>query len=185
MSSTENPAVRVLEKEREVVASEIEDMQARLKEARHALRSIEDAIAMLTGAPAPSMRSDGPTLKELILEHLTGDGPGKTPLEIANSLTAAGRETGNTTVSSILSRLKGEGAVEKRNDRWFKTNAKGPGLMPGPFDEELGPATGRGTVFPATPPEGSIPSGSTASRSLGEILRDDLRERNLDDEIPF
>lgn len=45
-------------------------------------------------------------------------------------------------------------------------------------NESTGPATGRGTDYPPTPPEGSIPSGSTPPRS--SPYSDDL-----DDDIPF
>lgn len=44
-------------------------------------------------------------------------------------------------------------------------------------NESTGPATGRGTGFPPTPPEGSIPSGSTPSNTSpgwGDDLEDDI-----------
>lgn len=105
----------------------------------------------------------------------------KTVQRIANALTNAGRETGNTTVSSILSRLRGDELVEKHADRWFKSKtSEGSDTPMSEPSNELGPDTGRGTVFPATPPEGSIPSGSTASQSPRSGYTG-----NLDEDIPF
>ncbi|MER9080037.1 hypothetical protein [Mesorhizobium sp. M0220] len=169
--------------ERETIVVSIEKMQAELKDAKASLRSIEDAISQLTGVPSPAARSEGPTLKDLILNQLEFDRD-QTPLEIANALTASGRETSNTSVSSILSRLKMDRLVEKAGDGWKKIrDAKGPDVDASEPFEELGPV-GRGTPFPGTHPEGSIPSGSTASR-LGDILGAKLQERDLDEDIPF
>ncbi|MBA3448641.1 MAG: hypothetical protein H0T56_13765 [Pseudaminobacter sp.] len=188
MNTRASHAVQVLLTERETISASIEKMQAELKDAKSALKSVDEAIAHLTGAPAPNFRQDGPTLKELILEQISEEG-GKTPLEIAHAITTAGRETSNTSVSSILSRLRADKLVDKTGDRWTKlSNAKGSdALTSEPFDQDMGPV-GRGAPFPGYHPEGSIPSGSTASRDLdlddilGEVFR---TSRDLDDEIPF
>ncbi|RWP58003.1 hypothetical protein [Mesorhizobium sp.] len=180
MSTRPNHAVQVLLTERENISASIEKMQADLKDAKVALRSIDDAIAHLTGAPATTARSEGPTLKELILEQLSVDRD-LTPLEIASALSASGRETSNTSVSSILSRLKADGLAEKAGDGWKKIeNAKGSDAQTSEPFEEMGPVR-RERGYPPSAPEGSIPSGSTASSHLG----DGRKSADLDEEIPF
>lgn len=180
MTTRPNHAVQVLLGERDTIAISIDKLQADLKEAKAALRSLDDAISQLTGAPAPPLRPDGPTLKELVLDQLD-EVDGKTPLEIANAISVTGRETTNTSVSSILSRLRADGLVDKNGDKWSKLlERKGPDAPTSePFDRS-GPVTGRGTGFPSSTPEGSIPSGSTVSHPVGG-----RRAIDLDDEIPF
>lgn len=180
MSQT-NPAITVLTQERDETAAEIERLSERLKEARAKQRSLDEAIAVLTGQPVPERgRATGPTLNELILSLLSSEGPGHSPAEIAESLTKGGRETTNTTVSSLLSRMKKEGQAENREGRWFLPieNDEGPDNA-GP-QSELGPV-GRERGYPPSAPEGSIPSGSTASHQE----RAETFSRDLDDEIPF
>ncbi|RWD60442.1 MAG: hypothetical protein EOS36_21050 [Mesorhizobium sp.] len=184
-------AISILSAERDALAVRIDAMQADLKEAKSNLRSLEEAIAQLTGAPAPPLRSEGPTLKELILEQLDGL-EGKTPLEIANAISAAGRETSNTSVSSILSRLRADGLADKDGDRWTRTEipdfTKGSDApTPEPF-VETGPATGREKALPTDSPEGSIPSGSTraSARSLDKEMLALLGSfAKLDKDTPF
>lgn len=179
----QNPAIEALVRERDSASAEIERLQADIKIARHKLRSFEDAIALLTGAPAA--RAEGATLKQLVLEQLSGSLGGMTPIEIANAITASGRETINTSVSPILSRLLKDGAVTKSGDRWrVVKNETAPDAIASEAVQELGPV-GRERGYPPSAPEGSIPSGSTASRDLDDILRDDPPRRDLDSEIPF
>ncbi|QND67083.1 hypothetical protein HB777_26260 [Mesorhizobium loti] len=184
-------AVSILIAERGTLADRIEQLQSDLKEAKGNLRSLDEAIALLTGAPAPSLRPDAPTLKDLILEQLDGI-EGKTPLEIANAISAAGRDTSNTSVSSILSRLRADGLADKDGDKWIRTQV--PDFTKGsdaptsePFDE-TGPETGREQALPTGSPEGSIPSGST-QKSLQESIADLLNSarglRRGDDDTPF
>lgn len=189
-TSNQNPAVWVLTQERDRASAELDRLQSEIKAVRYTLRSVEDAIAILTGQPAVA-RPEGVTLKELVMEQVRATADGMTPLEIANAITLSGRETSNTSVSSILSRLKKDEAVYQKGDRWhaIKTD-KAPDTSMSEAFEELGPATGRGTVFPATPPEGSIPSGSTDVQDLRAGLENVRRTlptnpRDLDDDIPF
>lgn len=185
MNTRPNHAVQVLLNERETIVAGIERMQAELKDAKTALRSIDDAISQLTGVPSPALRPEGPTLKDLILAQLDFERD-QTPLEIASALTASGRDTSNTSVSSILSRLKVDGLVEKTGEGWKKVrNAKGSDVSASEPFEELGPV-GRERGYPPSAPEGSSPSGSTASHQFGDIVGGMLRKsREPDDEIPF
>lgn len=180
-----NPAIMVLTHERDQTAAEIERLSDDLKEARAKLRSLDEAIATLTGQPAPERgRGTGPTLNEQVSEVLQ-EKPGKTPAEIADILTANGRETSNTTISSILSRMRKEGEVENRDGRWFLSAEIEKGSDESEPQSSLGPV-GRERGYPPSAPEGSIPSGSTASRPFGDIAGEFLRKRHLDDEdIPF
>ena len=119
-----NPAIDVLQRELEETDRHISEMTEALKAAKAKHKSLGDALAVLTGQPAlshtPRSTSDsGPTLKEQILDLLAPDGMGLAPAEIANLLTENGRETGNTTVSSTLSRMKKDGVVVKRGGKWF------------------------------------------------------------------
>ena len=119
-----NPAIDVLQRELEETDRHISDMAEALKSAKAKQKSLADALAVLTGQPASphtsrSTGDSGPTLKEQILDFLAPDGMGLSPSEIASLLTENGRETGNTTVSSTLSRMKKEGIVVKRGGKWF------------------------------------------------------------------
>lgn len=184
-----DPAVAVLIAERSRVSEELDVLRTRMRDARATLKSLNDAIEVLSGNVAEYDDIGERTLKDLILRFLPTEGEGITPMEIADKINASGlrdRDTGNTTVSSILSRLKADGIAEKRANGWclvVNEDEKGPDEFSssGPSND-VGPVTGRGRVFPATPPEGSIPSGSTApSRSPDTWLTSD----DLDDEIPF
>lgn len=114
----QNYAVDVLQREMEENGCLIEKTAETLKFAKAKQKSLEEALEVLTGQPIITPES-GPTLKEQILELLTPDGMGLAPVEIAAQLTESGRETGNTTVSSTLSRMKKEGVVVKRGGKWF------------------------------------------------------------------
>jgi hypothetical protein len=119
-----NPAIDVLQRELEETDRQISEMAEALKASKAKHKSLADALAVLTGQPALSHASrstvdSSPTLKEQILDLLAPDGMGLAPAEIAHLLTENGRETGNTTVSSTLSRMKKEGVVVKRGGKWF------------------------------------------------------------------
>ncbi|WP_306025827.1 hypothetical protein [Oceaniradius stylonematis] len=177
-----NPAIAVLTQERDDTAASIETLTERLKEARAKQKSLDEAIAVLTGQPVPERgRGSGPTLNDLIRDTLSADGMGHTPAEIADLLTRNGRETTNTTVSSILSRLRKDGQAENRDGRWFLPNGGGEDSAEAEPKQDQGPV-GRERGYPPSAPEGSSPSGSTPShqeRATNDFVRD------LDEEIPF
>lgn len=114
----------MLQRELEETDRQISQMTEALKAARVKHKSLGDALSVLTGQPelphtSRSISDNGPTLENQILALLAPDGMGLSPAEIANLLTENGRETGNTTVSSTLSRMKKEGIVVKRGGKWF------------------------------------------------------------------
>lgn len=118
-----NPAIDVLQRELEETDRHIADLSESLKSARAKQKSLGEALSVLTGQPSAALTvkaaDGGPTLKEHISALLTPDGMGLSPAEIAALLTENGRETGNTTVSSTLSRMKRDGVVVKRGGKWF------------------------------------------------------------------
>lgn len=165
----QNPAIAVLQRERDAAASRIDEMQAALKELRATLRSLEQAIVQLTGElPTKTVSAGaGPTLNEMILALLSVDGEGHTPASIAETLTAHGRETQNTTVSSVLSRLKRSGEAEKRDGFWYLVKEKEP-PRGGSYPEEEAGAEVAASAGPT--PASSVSSarkhiGSTTSLS--------------------
>jgi hypothetical protein len=167
-----NHAVQILIDQKSEISQELDDLLDRVRVCKAKIKSIDDALAKLsTDDSALLIGSKG--LKELVEELIGGQDEGLTPKEISDALTRAGRPTSSQSVSSTLSRLKGEGVADSTpSGRWIKKKAS-----PSHEDDanQLGPGDGsRGQLSPV-PPEGSIPSGSTHRPS-----RDDM-----DDEIPF
>lgn len=126
---TTNHAVEILLKERQAVAADVADLNARLRENKAKMKELDEAIAQLGGeciadVPHTTRRiSNGTTLRDLVLNQLPDEGAdnGPSPNEIARILTNSGRETTNTSVSATLSRLKNdEGIVVKIDGQWFK-----------------------------------------------------------------
>ncbi len=119
-----NPAIDVLQRELDGTSHQIDELADSLRAAKAKQKSLEDALSVLRGHPVSSQTSrttpnGGPTLKRQILDLLTPDGMGLSPAEIADLLTKNGRETGNTSVSSTLSRMRNDGVVVKRGRKWF------------------------------------------------------------------
>lgn len=171
-----NTAVDILTEKKLQLSKELEALQERSKEIRASIRSIEEAIVALSSDGATRSISSM-SLKELVLEALKEQDEGLTPGEIAESLTNAGRSTSSQSVSSTLSRLKGEGKVDSHPSRhgvWvFK---KPPPLPPWRKGDELeGLGDGSRDRLSTESPEGSIPSSSTSTRPPWED----------DDENPF
>lgn len=108
-----NSALEILRRERDDAAEQIRALRARI-------RDLDNAIGVLEGQPLISKVGRGSgDLKQIVLTHLERDGGGDTPKEIAEALTSQGRPTTDATVSSTLSRLKGESKVINRSGRWF------------------------------------------------------------------
>lgn len=164
-------AVQILLSQKVEISQEVEELQDRVREAKAKIKSIDEALRKL-GSESSALLIGSKGLKELVEELISSQDDGLTPKEIADALTGAGRPTSSQSVSSTLSRLKGEGLADSTSSgRWVKKKA------PPPSEDDanqLGPGDGSRGQLRAVPPEGSIPSGSTLSPNNWD-----------DDEIPF
>lgn len=178
---------------REVLKAKKQEIVSQIADLRKGLRDIEAALEILdppSGGEGKIVPGDRQTVNEAILWAVhNGNG---TPAEIYNFITnEMSVETSKNSVSTRLSKMKNEGLLEHDGERWIvPLKTKAPDVDASEAFEELGPVTGRGRVFPATPPEGSIPSGSTDVQTLKAGVANVLagmpsRKRELDDEIPF
>ncbi len=126
----------ILRTERQKLQSSLDQAIADCKELRVQVRSLDDAITQLEnkGSDVASVAATPQkTLRELILDVLSNTHQGMTPAEIAKTISDGGRETGNTTVSSLLSRFKKNGWVWKRSGKWYvkrNENEEGPDEKP-------------------------------------------------------
>lgn len=109
-----NGALEILRRERDEAAEQIRVLRYRIKD-------LDSAISVLEGQPIPSRQGRGSgDLKLSVLKKLKEAGAtGGTPKELADALTREGRQTSDASVSSTLSRLKGESKVINRSGRWF------------------------------------------------------------------
>lgn len=162
---SENHALDTLIKARDEKVEEISELNARLREAKAALKDFDNAIESLGGGDliekSPIKRNyGGPTLKELVIAMLPSSGSGTTPKDIAETLTIAGRETNNTTVSATLSRLSNdEGIAEKRGGRWFLAKTNHGVVQESSLDDKKGEVAASPLNINQTPSEGLIRTG--------------------------
>lgn len=112
-----NSALEILRRERDEAAEQIRLMRTRI-------RDLDAAISVLGGQPILSKTGRSPgDFKLSVLKKLTELGDrGVTPKELADDFVREGRLTTDASVSSTLSRLKGEMKVVNRNGRWFAAN---------------------------------------------------------------
>ncbi|RVD71395.1 MAG: hypothetical protein E5V62_14860 [Mesorhizobium sp.] len=182
---------------RDLLRQKKQELLAQVAEIRKDIRELDAALELLEGGGKDAASSEGkffsPTvtagpspINAAILEAIkNGNGtPEAIYLFIRDHLQI---DTTKNSVSTRLSKMKNDGLIDNDGQGWTVVQkAEGPGASTSePSKPEMGPATGRGTVFPATPPEGSIPSGSTASRPFGPIFGESREMRDADDEIPF
>jgi hypothetical protein len=120
-----NGALEILRRERDEAAEQIRVLRTRI-------RDLESAIGVLEGQPVASRQGRGAgDLKISVLNKLKEAGAeGGTPKELADGFTREGRPTSDASVSSTLSRLKGETKVINRNGRWFAANAPSDSQAP-------------------------------------------------------
>jgi hypothetical protein len=113
-----NGALEILRRERDDAAEQIRILRTRI-------RDLESAIGVLEGQPIAGRQGRGTgDLKVNVLNKLKEAGTeGGTPKELADAFTREGRPTSDASVSSTLSRLKGESKVINRNGRWFAASA--------------------------------------------------------------
>lgn len=118
-----NGAVEILKRERLQAQEEVKVLRARI-------RDLDSAISLLDATAASESSRPQGDLKQKVLSHLIAvAGGGATPSQIASAITAAGRQTSEQSVSSTLSRLKGEGKVRNASGSWFAAN--------GPDDSQI------------------------------------------------
>lgn len=100
-----------------------------------------------------------------------GEANAASPKEIISELHNAGREDlSGDYIRTTLWRFAKRGALKSVNGLYWWPSVTGqveiveaPDTLVSEASINTGPVTGRGTGFPSTPPEGSIPSGSTPS----------------------
>lgn len=110
-----NGAVQILIRERTQAQEQVKALRARI-------RDLDSAILLLDASAANASQRPQGDLKQKVLAHLSDLSAGATPRDIASALTAAGRQTSDQSVSSTLSRLKGEGKVRNSSGHWFAAN---------------------------------------------------------------
>ena len=116
-------AVAILKREKDVAIARADAIAVELRELRATIKTIDDAIAVLTGhRPDPKpMRVAAGELKSLILQTLTAYGQtGATAREIAESVSLTRSSTSEASVSSTLSRMKNEdNTCDNRQGKWY------------------------------------------------------------------
>jgi hypothetical protein len=163
-----NAAVEILKDEKAKLASELEAHKEAVRSLNRKLREIDAAILHLVGDDdvvvsgiTRQSRGTGPRLADLVAEALPREGVGTTALEISKQLTKSGRETSNTTVSSILSRMRRDGFAVKRGGHWYlAAEEKGSGEKPEP-NSSSGDGDGSQGRASHPSPAGSTPVVST------------------------
>lgn len=119
-----NPAIEILKSERDALNVKVQEADASLRKYRTDLRSIENAIEVLSGVPAneaePIRRNkNGPTLGDMVCDIVRAAPRNIRTQEIGRALEAKGRPTDPNSVLSTLSRLKRvEKVIERVPDGW-------------------------------------------------------------------
>ena len=159
-----NPAISILQRERDQLAEQVKGLRSQM-------RAIDAAIQQLSGNDPEAVRTSrlsGPTLAKRVVDVLHDSPDGMTPQEIAEKLTENGRQTGNTTVSSILSRLSKAGKAKKYDKRWYveKEEQFSDSSNVGQPSEDAGALNGPQRPIPPMPSVPAIASGLLAGRPL-------------------
>ena len=116
-------AVAILTRERGAAVEKADSLNVELRELRARIKSLDDAIVVLTGhrpEPRPT-RAGGGDLKSLVLLTLAAYGQeGVTARELAEAVSLSRPNTSEPSVSSTLSRMKGEdGTCDNRHGKWY------------------------------------------------------------------
>lgn len=180
--------VRLMSFARDILKAKRQEMLAQISELRKGLREIDQALEILEPALGNEGRTvisvGSSTVNDAIIWAVS-NGAG-TPAEIYNFITNdLSMETSKNSVSTRLSKMKNEGLLDHDGEHWvLPKKAKGSdGGTSEPLSDQ-GPV-GRERGFPPTTPEGSIPSGSTASQKPAGDWDGPVHRRPLDEEIPF
>jgi hypothetical protein len=134
-----------------------------------------------TGAGTVALNED----QTLVLDSVPyGEQFATPPRDVVNIIHAGGRDDlSGDYIRTTLWRLARRDILKSANGLYWRPltseNVEAPDAHATEASDDLGPVTGRGRVFPAKPPEGSIPSGSTPSN-----VADDF-DSLLDDDVPF
>jgi hypothetical protein len=172
---------------REILKQKKQELLAQAAEIRKGIRDLDAALEVLgepeTGKSAAIAGQSSP-INAAILEAIShGNGTPESIYLFIRDQTSV--ETTKNSISTRLSKLKNDGLIDHDGQGWVLANkAEGSDAPTSEPSDKSGPV-GRERGYPPSAPEGSTPSGSTASYDLGDILGEKLRERSLDDEIPF
>jgi hypothetical protein len=159
---------------------------------KKAARDIDAALDALgggseSGSSGRPTSQTGSAINDGIIEAIKNEQ--RTPATIYEFLRRhLGIETSKHSVSTRLSKMKNDGLIAHDGEKWvLPQNAEGSCVDAREPSISSGSVTGRGKGFPSTPPEGSIPSGSTASRRTADEdgWESPIHRRPLTDEIPF
>lgn len=92
-----------------------------MRDLQQAVRSIDEALAILTGVPLmeTAPRAAGAEPLKVIIQRILTDKPGLAPADISAALKDLGRETNVNTVLGTLHRSKDEGMFHKRGRVWY------------------------------------------------------------------
>lgn len=151
-------AVSILERNKSDLEQELEKLQLRVRELRSSIKSIDQALDAL-GNRASGEDSSGQTLKDFVIGVLETQDVGLTAHDISDSIALSGRTTTPQSVSSTLSRLKGEGRViSQERGKWELLRNIAPSSGE---DDAISMGLRDGSRDQPGTPEGSIPSSST------------------------
>jgi chromosome segregation ATPase len=121
----DNPAIIALKREMDAANEKVAALTAELRDLKVSVKSYESAIEQLGGAVhetpnriAPRASRAGERLEDRILAEIQAAN-GTNARLLATKLTDEGRRTGETTVSSLISRLKKDGKIVRRDDGLF------------------------------------------------------------------
>lgn len=118
----DNPAIIALKREMEAANEKVAALTTELRDLKLSVKSYESAIQQLGGAiqetpnrSAPRASRAGERLEDRILAEIqVADGTNARLLAV--KLTEEGRPTRETTVSSLISRLKKDGKIVRREN---------------------------------------------------------------------
>ncbi|MBZ9870167.1 hypothetical protein LB542_04725 [Mesorhizobium sp. BR1-1-9] len=185
---------------KEILKQKRQELLAQVAEIRKDIREIEAALEVLGGetrtvagtiytgnANFSLLPAGASPINNAIIDAISQGNT--TPAAIFDFITEQRQiDTSKNSVSTRLSKMKNDGLIDNDGQGWTVVKkAEGSGAeAPEPSNHPaLGPV-GRERGYPPSAPEGSNPSGSTASLSLSDAI-DAVRHRSPepDDEIPF
>lgn len=172
----------------DILRAKRQELAAQASELRKSIREIDAALELLGEAEgSKSVGSSASPINAAIVEAVSQGC--STPAQIYNFVTHVKEiDTSKNSISTRLSKLKNDGVIDNNENGWVPKKAEGSDIGTSEPSKDMGPVTGRERGYPPSAPEGSIPSGSTASRLSPD--EDDgwdtpIHRRPLTDEIPF